>query len=287
LYKNVLVFVDNANACESRTRYAARLAAALGASLEGCYAIPPVSLPVIADAAAPAMLIESQLQAIAADREAAEKQFENGTKDFMGLVELQCIDGDPMNRLLSAARTTDLVVISQYDENDERSASRGFVEHAILDAGAPVLLLPPQSTVTMSEQGLPFANAYIAWSGARESARALRDSIPLLQRLMQDPGPGEVVVETMVGEESEVDAARRELQLVCDYLKSHDIDAHSNAVISSANDPGEGILARAIDLGAELIVMGAYGHSRLREFVLGGATLTILDECAIPTLLSH
>jgi hypothetical protein len=135
----------------------------------------------------------------------------------------------------------------------------------------------------------------LAWSGKRESARALRDALPLLQRAEQV----EVVMHAAAapGEEAEADP----LAPVLAHLARHGVSARGRVV--HAGEPSilermqrpwtpdapvaESLLSHAADSGADLIVMGGYGHSRAWELVLGGVTRTVLQTMTVPVLMSH
>ena len=112
-----------------------------------------------------------------------------------------------------------------------------------------------------------------------QAARAVHDALPLLTRAKR------VDVATVVSEESE--ESKGTLLQISDYLALHNVDAHTHTIEGDETDVGIQLIDRAIVLGADLVVMGGYGHSRLREFVLGGATRDMLRETTVPVLLSH
>jgi len=120
----------------------------------------------------------------------------------------------------------------------------------------------------------------IAWKDTREASRALRDALPLL-------GAAERVVVVEVADGAAPPAASRvALREVQDWLGCHGIAVETRVEAGGA-DVGDVLLSRTADFGSDLIVMGAYGHSRMREWVLGGATRHLLDHMTVPTLLSH
>lgn len=146
-----------------------------------------------------------------------------------------------------------------------------------MTSGRPVLFIP--YTGVFPTLG---ANIMVAWNGSRESARAVHDAMPLLQR-------AEKVTVVRLNESKDEQGANRipgaDIALL---LARHDVKAEV-AAIDDINDVpmGDMLLTGAADLGADLIVMGAYGHSRWQELVMGGATRTMLASMPIPVLMSH
>jgi len=146
----------------------------------------------------------------------------------------------------------------------------------VLDAGCPVLVVPAVGQFDRIER-----HALIAWNAGREAARAVRDALPLLKRvrsatvLVVDPQESPYGH----GEEPGADIAR--------HLARHGIKVEIDRWSVPGANPADVILSRAADYGSDLIVMGAYGHSRVRELVLGGVTRSILQQMTVPILMSH
>ena len=144
----------------------------------------------------------------------------------------------------------------------------------MLETGRPVLVVPQDGTCD-----LPGGHAMVAWNASAQAARALHDALPLLSRCES------VTVQTFVEEELEDTAVEPGFD-VADHLKRHGIDAHFVRE-HAEGDHGEALLARAHELSSTLIVMGAYGHSRLREYMFGGVTRHVLANATIPLLVAH
>jgi nucleotide-binding universal stress UspA family protein len=115
----------------------------------------------------------------------------------------------------------------------------------------------------------------VAWKATRESARALSAAMPLLQSAQS----------VRVALDGDTTPLHRDLLLA--HLHRHGIQATTHELSSSPSSAGEAILSMAADGGADLIVMGCYGHSRAREFVLGGASRTVLESMTVPVLMAH
>ncbi|MGO4837081.1 universal stress protein, partial [Rhizobiaceae sp. 2RAB30] len=151
--------------------------------------------------------------------------------------------------------------------------SRAAAEAVIFGAGRPTVLLPENRDVG----GL--GHIAIAWDGSRVAARAVADAQPLLARCER------VSVITIVGEKplDEADAGER----MAEALRMRGLQATAIRVEAGGAPVGATLQDQAIQLGAGLLVMGGYGHSRVRDFILGGATESVLDDLRLPVLLSH
>jgi nucleotide-binding universal stress UspA family protein len=278
MYKTILVHVDASTSSPMRVEVAARLAVAheahlIGSALTGLSAfmfpisvmgagMPPIAFPV------------EELRA-GADR--MLDRFESGARQFpLNSVERRRLDDDPGVGLCLQARYADLVVISRMTahEADPLSAS-GFAQYVVLHCARPVLVLPPAGFST--EIG---KRVTVAWNGSPQAVRAVTSALPLLRRAEQvqlvvfgkDDDPG------LHGEEPGADIAL--------YLARHGIKVEVTAQ-SDGGDDGAALLSFAAEKGADLIVMGAYGHSRLSEFILGGATHTALHSSPLPLWMAH
>lgn len=171
------------------------------------------------------------------------------------------------------ARRFDLSIVSQ-----PRPASQGsdamFVEATLFGSGRPILVVPYIQTA-----GLKLERVMVCWDGSRAAARATADALPLLVKA----GTTEVVTvsdgSADQDEASGIDLAK--------HLGRHGISVELERLTRGDIDIADVILSHAADISADLIVMGGYGHSRLREFVLGGVTRGLLKSMTAPTLMSH
>jgi nucleotide-binding universal stress UspA family protein len=150
-----------------------------------------------------------------------------------------------------------------------------LVESVLFGSGRHVFLVPNRRPAKAMLKRI-----VVAWNGSRESARALAEALPYLHKateaavvFVDDKSPMEA--EAMLG----LDAVN--------HLKHHDINAVLHRVRMRDNDVGMTLIAEARRLEADLIVMGAYGHSRVREWLLGGATYTLLHKAPVPLLIAH
>jgi nucleotide-binding universal stress UspA family protein len=178
--------------------------------------------------------------------------------------------------VIEHARQADLVVVSQVDPDSDSGIDIDFAERIVMDSGRPVLAVPAFGTFTRCGP-----RALVGWNGRREAARAVFDAVPLLQAC-------EAVQVTWLDPQDDMDVpgslAGAELATA---LARHGVKVTAEAMPTSGIGAGEALLSHASDLGADLLVMGAYGHSRTREYIFGGATRTIFGSMTIPVLMSH
>jgi len=169
------------------------------------------------------------------------------------------------------ARNYDLSVVAQGEPDDLMESLA--IESAIFDSGRPVLIVPYIQTKEMD-----LAHVMVCWDGSRNAARAIGDALPFLKRA------GRIDLVTI--EQKEQRGEMRGAQ-IANHLARHKLRVDLKAIVAPDVDVANVVLSQAADSGTGLIVMGAYGHTRLREFVLGGATRDILGSMTVPVLMSH
>lgn len=173
------------------------------------------------------------------------------------------------DELLHRARLHDLVVAARAPE-----LGNGRLEHLVMEAGKPVLIPPAKPAATIGKTVL------VAWKDTAESARALTAALPLLVRA------GKVTVFS-VCENRDEEAARRSVDGIIAQLRRHGVEARPQMAKAEPGRTADKIREAAYAIKADLIVMGAYGHSRLREWMLGGATRELLGVCDTALLMMH
>jgi nucleotide-binding universal stress UspA family protein len=177
---------------------------------------------------------------------------------------------DQLGRL---ARRFDLVVVGQPEQG--KSAAEEVVDEGVMfDCGRPVIFVP-----FIQKAGLKLDRVMVCWDGSRAAARAVADSIPLLKKAKRV----EIVLVASKGFKTD-EAPGADL---AKHLARHGLDVNLKRITSPDIDVASTILSYVADSGADMIVMGGYGHSRLREFVLGGVTRSILETMTVPALMSH
>ncbi len=271
--RTILVHMDSSPCSRMRLQVAARLAGRLGAQATAAYAVTPtlVAHPsgFMPGGDAGALLVEFDDQR----RRAAKALFDDAVAGGLSHLRWQDLAEEPVNAMRRAALYADLLVLGQREPKDGvRDVPADFVSSVVIGSGTPALVLP--YIQRSDEIG---RRVMLAWKEAREAARALIGAMPLLRSAervdvtLWDEG---------YGEDAEV-AARIETR-----LKAQGIEARIHRCGPQGADMGEQLLSRAADLDVDLLVMGCYGHSRAREWVLGGATHTILTSMTLPVLMA-
>lgn len=274
-YKTILVQIDPGKRCALRVEVAIRLAQQHDAHLVGLHVVAPFEPPGYVLAEMGPAIIDAQKRSTAAEIARSEIEFtKQAEKAGIRNAECRAAIDDPVEAMTLHARYSDLVVIGQADASDGSNVATDFPERLVLAAGRPVLVLP--SVGNFSSIG---ARILVAWNASSEATRAVTDAIPLLQRAEK---VHVMAVNPRKREHGSVPGADIGL-----YLARHGVRVEVKTDHGAEIDVGNELLSRAADLDADLIVMGCYGHSRLKEWVLGGATRTILESMTAPVLMSH
>lgn len=278
VYRSLLVHLDDDERCALRVQLSIELARRFGAHLVGL--APTGVSPLTAYAALGA--VDGRMLALAEDslREVADRHVARfgaacaaaGLPSHEAVVDI----GESGESLVRHGRCSDLLVIAQPDR--DRPGYLSAIERTgrvVLQAARPTLVVPQAGRFdTVGERVL------VAWNGGREAARALADALPMLAharevQVLQLGRPGDPALDSA----ARLEALRR-------WLAWHGVEA-TVRIEHSEIDPADLLLSRAADTGADLIVMGAYGHARWTERVLGGATRSLLAQMTVPLLMSH
>lgn len=268
-YRSILVHLDDSHRCAARVALAAGIARAQGAHLLGLAPTGVVSLPEsLASRAAALAPAHEQLKARALG---CVERF-NAQVASLGLAshEGRLHDDDTLSAVLQHARTCDLVVLGQHDpEHHAPLVSWDLPQQVFLHAGRPVLVVPYAGEFKTSGE-----QVVVAWSDTREAARAMADALPLLRQARQVS-----LLAFNADDRGALDAAHA-------WLARHGVNSKVETQATGLAI-GDALLSRAFDLGADLLVMGGYGHSRAAELVTGGVTRSVLRQMTLPVLISH
>lgn len=274
MYKDILVQVDSARSVEARRQAAIALAQKFNAHVTGLYVIEPVQLPAYAEVAIGADLLERSYREYERQAGEAGKAFRAAMDRAAVPNEWRTAEGLTASRTIDHGHYSDLVVLGQANPDDPDDISRGLVDEVILGVGRPVLVVP-----YIGARDTIGKKILLAWNGSREAVRAVHDAMPLLK------AADKVVVMAVNPKEGEgTHIAGSDISL---HLARHDVNTVVNSTASREIDVGDTLLSRASDEGVDLIVMGAWGHSRFRELVLGGVTHHMLQYMTVPVLMSH
>jgi nucleotide-binding universal stress UspA family protein len=277
-----LVHADHSRNVRERVRIAAAIALRedallVGAAITGESGFNERAALVNGYGAEAAIDFTAELEKLRQSADDALRGFEQAARELNVLrLETHVVGdstGDGFGWLM---RSSDLVVIGQSDPDDPSIAgSRGFAERVVGTSARPVLVVPYAGHFDQAG-----SRVLIGWDASPCATRATTFALPLLRRAEQvgiivfNAGPPEGAVEMQAGTE----AVR--------YLACHGVKARLERQ-EIGIDPGNALLSLAADYGSNLLVMGAYGHSRLRERLLGGTTRTVLGSTTVPVLLSH
>ena len=277
-YKTLIVQVDQSAQSIERTRLAAALAHTEQAHLIGT-AMTGISR-VVFEAGAfnqhdPAF--EHHVRALRQYADKSLEVFENAMEKLPGLSsESRLLDDDAVGGISLQARYADLIVLGQFD------ASAGvpgllpsFPESVLMNCVRPVLVVP--SIYRFST--LP-SRAIVAWDGSMTATRAITGALPLLKRADK---VGVVIFNPAERSDAHGEQPGADMAL---YLSRQGVPVEV-MVRETPSEAGEALLSLCSDEGADLLVMGAFGHTRFRELLLGGATRTVLSSTTVPVLMAH
>jgi len=269
--RSILLHLGDDPRVQARTEAALGLARRHEAHLTGLHVLPATRWPAAMDG----RILEQYKAQIAADEKQRANEvraaFETAAKRDGVIAEWREARGDAAAILADQARYADLVVVGQADP--ERPMQGGeLIEDLVFTAGRPVLVVPYAGRFAgVGERVL------IAWKSGREAARAVKDALPILHKAKS------VTVLSVNAD----DSAHYPGQDLAAYLARHGVKAEARKTVAGDIDVSDVLLSTAADLGADLLVMGAYSRSRLREAILGGVTNDLLDRMTVPTLFAH
>ena len=275
--REILVTIDSAASVAQLLPPAAALAKAHGARLTGLCASGYPAEAAYGDLSGWMQLVEAYLDAQRAEASSAEAAFRQELAQHQLAGDWIYRESNPTDTATALAALYDLVVVGQPNPDAESTGTPVLrPEGVVLECGRPVLIVPYAGSFAALGQ-----RVLVAWNGSREAARALHDAM----FVMQDAAA--VTVLAVGPGAPEAGAASVSAGDVADALVRRGITA--TAETETAGDIGieDLVLSRAADLGADLLVMGAYGHSRLREYVLGGVSRGIFQHMTLPVLMTH
>lgn len=256
--------------------YAVSVASAFDAHVTGIAFVYDPIVPVSGTGYIPAEVIESQQADNEAAAKAAVDRFAEATRraglsaEPLSLTASLAGAGEQFGRI---ARRFDLAIVGQA-EPEASSVDEIIAETALFESGRPMILVP-----YIQKAPLKLDNVMVCWDGSRQSARAIADAMPLLVKA----GRVEIVIVTNErGKQDEIEGAD-----MGQHLARHGLTVDVHRITGGDIDVADALLSHAADSGADFMVMGGYGHSRLREFVLGGVTHSIFRSITVPALMAH
>lgn len=274
--KDIIVHVDLNKESDNRLKAAMSLAEAHGAHLAGVYAVPRPYIPAYAEVQITAEVLETQRRDALAGAARAEAAFKATTGNSGLSVEWRQQEGDLGRVLGFHCRFADLTVVSQPDpEQSLFPGDRDLPDRLILTAGRPVMVLPFGYTGNLAGKRI-----LVAWDESPLASRAVHDALPLLQA-------AEKVVVMVVNPVTDPGEKRDPGADIAAHLARHGVTVEADHMTSDHVDAGNLLLSRAADMSADMMVMGAYGHARWSELILGGVTNVVLSNQTVPVVMSH
>jgi nucleotide-binding universal stress UspA family protein len=278
-FKDILVHVDATPASRVRLQLALTLARRFGANLSGLHVIPEPDVPPYFKPSVVDRIAKIYAKNAREAANLAEALFREETKHAGSTTTAAwgCAAGDMEETIAERARFADLLVLGQFDtENPPTISAFLLPAKVVFGAAAPVLAVP--NSGSFSDVG---KHALIGWDGSREAARAIRDAMPLLQVAEH---VSVVVIDPL--RQGHMHEGTHTSELVA-FLGRQGVVATAKEITLEVHRVTNDLLEHASRVGADLLVMGAYGHSRLLEFVLGGTTSDVLEKTTIPVLMSR
>lgn len=277
MYKTILVHLNDERRARSLMASALSIATRFNAHLVGLYvypampAVPPVAMPYGGG------VLSGLVTAAKEEAERIHKIFEETTAGQPIVPEWRTVKASHSDLAAIAmdhARAADLVIASQTDPDWDLSPVLDFPERMALESGRPVLIVPRVGSYTTIGERI-----MIAWNNKRKSARATFDAMPLLTQAE--------TVRILTIEAKASDADKLPDTEIAASMARHGVKVTSQHSVAPETSVADEILNRVADESIDLLVMGAYGHSRFRELVFGGVTRGITHHMTVPTLFSH
>ena len=271
--KTILVHLADDDFHRTRLDVASDLARKYKAHLVALYIATPISMPAqITGRGASAGYLSAAVETAREKAKELREEYSAYCEEHGITADWAVEEGDHLDLLAYHAHVADLAIVSQveYETLEDRFRLR-LPEKLTMVTGCPVLLLPDEHKIP------PFGrHVLVAWKSNREAVRALRGSHDFLRS-------AEKVTVLSVGETPDIMASEHEAVA---YLKRHGIEAEPQSV-DDDDDVGETLLRQAAELGCDMMVMGAYGHSRWREILMGGITRHVFEHATIPVVMCH
>jgi len=278
-YKNILVYCNNAHLAARLFDVAVKVAKAHNAHLSGLFITPQPQLNVGIGEDFIADLMENQESFFSEQGKEIENAFDQarvGKKIKSHWSSVNSSNSFVSKALIQQSRYADLVILAQSNSDYDVAQEDGLPAEVILQSGRPVLMVPSEGDLSSFGE-----NILVAWNSSRESSRAAFDALPFLEQAKKVE-VFELCDEDDLGQNERLSGAD-----LAKNLKFHGVKASDASDALNGYDVGAYFLHRARQKKFDMLVMGGYGHSRLAEFVLGGATRHVLVNAEIPVLLSH
>lgn len=274
-YKTILLCLNEIERVPQLIAAARQLGVKFNSHITGLYVIPGLMVFPSDGLGLGAGIFEGTRNYFKDELAKVREAFEYGMKGDSLTFDLRVMDSSQPNiakDVIENCRHVDLVVISATNRDAGDNVEYDFVEQVVLSTGRPVIVLPFKGKTEIK-----FDNVMLGWNDSRESARATFDALPFLQRAKRTR-----IVTVDVAPRGTIEGAD-----IAETLDRDGVKCEVMNVASGGMSIGETLLRAANDYGVDLLVLGAYGHTRLTEWVFGGATRHVLRNLDRPLLMSH
>lgn len=280
MLKDVMVHLDGSADDGVRLERAESVAVQFGAHLTGLLTIRlPTPFITMEESAAAAAIVSEMAQRAREEGDTAGAKVQSRLQTVScpnALRRIDGVSGDLERRAVAEARAADLVVALRPYGTGRKTVWVELVEALLFGTGRAILLQPPDGKATM-----PIRRPFVCWNESREATRAIAEAMPFL-RAAQSVVLAMVDPDTGSGSEWQEPGAA-----MARHLARHDVKAELMSVAAGSHASADALLRAAESRGADLIVLGGYGHSRLREWALGGVTRDMLSSAHVPVLIAH
>ena len=277
-FKNLLLHLEHSSGCQNRLQVAFALAKKYDALITGLFVVPDYVVPSYVEAQISVDLITDVTEKALARARETLSGYQKMADEAGVKLDAHVLEGQLIPILREHSKYSDLLLLGQDHPDDPDNASYGLAD-ALLFEGACACMVVPHS----GKLAAPGQRVLLTWNASRESARALREAMPILV------AADEVVVLSSEPDDADAEIARGHPHAdeLARFLESHGIESISSGIADLDISTSDAILGQAAEMNADLIIMGAYGHARLREIILGGVTRDLLKQSTIPLFLAH
>jgi nucleotide-binding universal stress UspA family protein len=276
MFKDIIAYLNVSKGSESIADFAVSVASSLEAHITGIAMVFVLNTPGASMGYLPLEKIEPRQREYEAAAKTARDRFAAATARAGVSAEPQLLHtsfANAANLFGSIARRFDLAIVGQA-KPDGNVVEAMISESTLFESGRPVIIVP-----YIQKAPIKLDRIMVCWDGSRSAARAIADAMPFLERAKNV----EVVIVTNERRKrDEIEGAD-----MGQHLARHGLKVEVTRITHGDLDVADALLSHSMDASADFMVMGGYGHSRLREFVLGGVTRTILRTMTLPTLMSH
>lgn len=278
-YRTILVYFTSSSRSKALLESALAVARRFNAHLIGLYVMPAVEVYVAAEVPVTSGIIDLQRQHYSEEAKTIEAQFAEATSGETLSTEWRLVDGTGSTvpaTVMEHARCADLVILSQDEGLEEYGARHKVAEEVMFASGRPVLFVP--SAGSYPQIG---THVTVAWNDSREAARACFDAMPFLQSAEH------VGILCVNAKDTSMEEAQLPGSELAAALARHDVRCEISQTTTEEISVGDEILSRIADRGSDLLVIGGFGHSRVRELIFGGVTRQVLAQMTVPVLMTH